>query len=76
MSEIVERPEQREIPLAPVTEDPRYIGTTRERPGVRRLVQGQGVYVDDIELPRMAHAVFWRSPTTSVRVNTVSPITG
>jgi carbon-monoxide dehydrogenase large subunit len=68
MSEVVEQPEQREAPLAPVTEDPRYIGTTRERPGIRRLVQGQGAYVDDIELPRLAHVVFWRSPVAHCRI--------
>jgi aerobic carbon-monoxide dehydrogenase large subunit len=68
LAEVVERPEQREQPLAPVTEDPRYIGTVRERPGVRRLVQGLGQYVDDIELPRMAHAVFWRSPVAHCRI--------
>ncbi|MEJ8836966.1 xanthine dehydrogenase family protein molybdopterin-binding subunit [Ramlibacter sp. AN1133] len=68
MTEIVERPGQREQPLAPVTDDSRYIGSTHERPGVRRLVQGQGTYVDDIELPRMAHVVFWRSPVAHCRI--------
>ncbi|HEY0825086.1 MAG TPA: xanthine dehydrogenase family protein molybdopterin-binding subunit [Ramlibacter sp.] len=66
--EVVERPEVGEKPLPPVTEDPRYIGTNRERPSARRLVQGQGTYVDDIELPRMAHAVFWRSPVAHCRI--------
>lgn len=68
LGEVVERPEQRERPLAPVTDDQRYIGTVRERPGVRRLVQGLGQYVDDIELPRLAHAVFWRSPVAHCRI--------
>ena len=66
--EVVERPEVGEKPLPPVTEDARYIGTSRERPSARRLVQGQGTYVDDIELPRMAHAVFWRSPVAHCRI--------
>jgi carbon-monoxide dehydrogenase large subunit len=66
--EVIEKPEQREAPLSPVTEDPRYIGTSSERPSARRLVQGQGVYVDDIELPRMAHVVFWRSPLAHCRI--------
>jgi carbon-monoxide dehydrogenase large subunit len=66
--EVIEKPEQREAPLTPVTEDPRYIGTSSERPSARRLVQGQGVYVDDIELPRMAHVVFWRSPLAHCRI--------
>jgi carbon-monoxide dehydrogenase large subunit len=64
--EVIERPEVRELP--PVTEDPRYIGTSRERPSARRLVQGQGQYVDDIELPRLAHVVFWRSPVAHCRI--------
>jgi carbon-monoxide dehydrogenase large subunit len=66
--EVVERPEQREAPLHAVTDDPRYIGASGERPSARRLVEGQGVYVDDIELPRMAHAVFWRSPVAHCRI--------
>jgi carbon-monoxide dehydrogenase large subunit len=67
-SEVVERPEQGQAPLHAVTEDPRYIGTSRERPSARRLVQGQGVYVDDIELPRMCHVAFWRSPVAHCRI--------
>lgn len=65
--EVLDRPVQREA-LPPVTEDPRYIGTSHERPHARRLVQGQGIYVDDIELPRMAHVVFWRSPVAHCRI--------
>ncbi len=56
------------VVLAPVTEDPRYIGQAVPRHGVVRLTQGQGVYVDDIELPRMAHVVFWRSPVAHARI--------
>jgi carbon-monoxide dehydrogenase large subunit len=67
-NEVVERPEQGQAPLHAVTEDPRYIGSSRERPSARRLVQGQGVYVDDIELPRMCHVVFWRSPVAHCRI--------
>jgi aerobic carbon-monoxide dehydrogenase large subunit len=66
--EVVERPEQGEAPLHAVTEDPRYIGASHERPSARRLVQGQGVYVDDIELPRLCHVVFWRSPVAHCRI--------
>ena len=56
------------VVLAPVTEDPRYIGQAVPRHGVVRLTQGQGVYVDDIELPRMAHVVFWRNPVAHARI--------
>ncbi|MDE2604934.1 MAG: xanthine dehydrogenase family protein [Burkholderiales bacterium] len=65
---MVERPEQGEAPLHALTEDPRYIGASHERPSARRLVQGQGVYVDDIELPRLCHVVFWRSPVAHCRI--------
>jgi carbon-monoxide dehydrogenase large subunit len=54
--------------LHDLTQDPRYIGQSPERPSARRLVQGQGCYVDDIVLPRMAHVVFWRSPVAHCRI--------
>ena len=54
--------------LAPVTEDARYIGHSVPRGGIERLTQGRGQYVDDIELPRMAHVVFWRSPVAHARI--------
>jgi len=55
-------------PLPPLTDDPRYIGASVDRPSVRKLVQGQGTYTDDIELPRMAHVVFWRSQVAHCRI--------
>ncbi|UWU73977.1 xanthine dehydrogenase family protein molybdopterin-binding subunit [Bradyrhizobium huanghuaihaiense] len=39
-----------------------YIGKTVPRPNLDRLLQGRGSYVSDMELPRMAHVVFMRSP--------------
>jgi carbon-monoxide dehydrogenase large subunit len=66
--ETEERPAIGEKPLHAVTEDPRYIGTDRERPSARRLVQGKGQFLDDIELPRMAHVVYWRSPVAHCRI--------
>ena len=39
-----------------------YIGKTVPRPNLDRLMQGRGTYVSDMELPRMAHVVFLRSP--------------
>ena len=39
-----------------------YIGRTVPRPNARRLVAGRGTFVDDVQLPRMVHAVFVRSP--------------
>ena len=72
-TEVEERPAvEHEQPLPPVTEDPRYIGTSAERPSARRLVQGQGQYIDDIELPRMLHVVYWRSPVAHGRVGRIA----
>jgi carbon-monoxide dehydrogenase large subunit len=39
-----------------------YIGKTVPRPNLERLMQGRGLYVSDMVLPRMAHVVFLRSP--------------
>ncbi|MEO8938138.1 MAG: xanthine dehydrogenase family protein molybdopterin-binding subunit [Burkholderiaceae bacterium] len=61
-------PERHPPELWSVTDDPRYIGVSVSRPGARRLVEGQGTYVDDIHLPRMAHVVYWRSPIAHCRI--------
>jgi aerobic carbon-monoxide dehydrogenase large subunit len=45
-----------------------YIGRTVPRPNLDRLMQGRGTYVSDIELPRMAHVVFLRSPHAHARI--------
>ena len=37
-----------------------YIGKVVPRPNLERLMQGRGLYVSDMELPRMAHVVFLR----------------
>lgn len=39
-----------------------YVGKTVKRSNAKRLVQGRGTYVDDIDLPRMVHVAFTRSP--------------
>src|SRR6202020_370048 len=46
-----------------------YIGRTVPRPNLDRLLQGRGQYVSDIELPRMAHVVFLRSPHAHAKIN-------
>ena len=53
-----------ELPLhAPGTKvDRGYIGQSVPRAGAKRLLQGRGAYTDDLRLPRLAHAVFFRSP--------------
>ena len=72
-SEVQERPvaDPTDKPLHAITEDPRYIGKSVERPSARKLVQGQGTYIDDIELPRMAHVVYWRSPVAHARIRRI-----
>jgi carbon-monoxide dehydrogenase large subunit len=71
--EVEDRPAvAHDAPLPPVTEDPRYIGTSAERPSARRLVQGQGQYIDDLNLPRMVHVVYWRSPLAHARIGRIA----
>jgi len=45
-----------------------YIGKTVPRPNLDRLMQGRGQYVSDLELPRMAHVVFVRSPHAHAKI--------
>src|SRR6476646_4956101 len=45
-----------------------YIGKTVARPNLDRLMQGRGLYVSDIELPRMVHVVFLRSPHAHAKI--------
>ncbi len=69
----LEPTEEQPVVLAPVTEDPRYIGKAVPRGGIERLTQGLGMYVDDIELPRMCHVAYWRSPVAHARILKVNP---
>src|SRR6185437_9626419 len=45
-----------------------YIGKTVSRPNLDRLMQGRGLYVSDVELPRMAHVVYLRSPHAHAKI--------
>ena len=45
-----------------------YIGKTVPRPNLERLMQGRGLYVSDVELPRMAHVVYLRSPYAHAKI--------
>jgi carbon-monoxide dehydrogenase large subunit len=45
-----------------------YIGKVVPRPNLDRLMQGRGLYVSDLELPRMMHVVFVRSPHAHARI--------
>jgi carbon-monoxide dehydrogenase large subunit len=48
-----------------------YIGRSVPRPNLDRLVQGRAQYVSDVVLPRMAHAVFVRSPHAHARIKRI-----
>src|ERR1700720_1231820 len=45
-----------------------FIGKVVPRPNLERLMQGRGLYVSDMELPRMAHVVFVRSPHAHAKI--------
>ncbi len=45
-----------------------YIGRSIPRPNARRLLTGQGRFVDDITLKRMVHVAFVRSPYAHARI--------
>ena len=48
-----------------------YIGRSVPRPDAKRLLEGRGQYVDDIQLPRMVHAAFVRSDQAHARILSV-----
>ena len=45
-----------------------YIGKAVPRPNLERLMQGRGLYVSDLVLPRMVHVAFVRSPYAHARI--------
>jgi carbon-monoxide dehydrogenase large subunit len=62
-----------ELPLhAPGTKvDKGYIGQSVPRPGVQRLLQGRGTFIDDLRFPRLAHVAFFRSPYAHARIKSI-----
>src|SRR5215472_10154831 len=48
-----------------------YIGRSLLRREDRRLLTGQGQFIADLELPRMLHAAFVRSPVAHARIRSV-----
>ena len=48
-----------------------YIGRSVPRPNARRLLTGQGRFVDDVTLPRMLHIAFVRSPYAHARIGSI-----
>ena len=49
----------------------RYFGERIKRNEDPRLLTGQGLYVDDVDLPHMLHAAFVRSPYAHARINKI-----
>src|SRR5256885_11479628 len=62
-----------ELPLhAPGTQlDKGYIGRSVPRPNAQRLLQGRGVFTDDLRFPRLAHVAFFRSPYAHARIKKI-----
>jgi carbon-monoxide dehydrogenase large subunit len=50
----------------------RYVGTAMPRREDARVLRGEARYVDDIELPGMAHVAFVRSPHAHARVGEIT----
>jgi carbon-monoxide dehydrogenase large subunit len=48
-----------------------YIGKTVPRPNLDRLLQGRGLYVSDLEMPRMVHVAFVRSPHAHAKIGKI-----
>src|SRR5437762_5816123 len=67
------KPAHREI-LSVLDRPNSYIGKTVPRPNLDRLMQGRGVYVSDVELPRMAHVVFVRSAHAHARIMSIDAV--
>ncbi len=49
----------------------RYFGERIKRNEDPRLLTGQGLYVDDVDLPHMLHAAFVRSPYAHAKINSI-----
>ena len=49
----------------------RYFGERIKRNEDPRLLTGQGLYVDDVDLPNILHAAFLRSPYAHARINNI-----
>jgi len=48
-----------------------YVGKSVPRADARRLLEGRGRFVDDLQLPRMLHAAFLRSPHAHAEIGEI-----
>ena len=51
-----------------------YIGQNEIRSDTKKLLHGRGKFVDDLKLPRMLHAAFYRSPLPHAKINSIDAI--
>jgi carbon-monoxide dehydrogenase large subunit len=56
---------------ADTAEAARFVGARTRRKEDPRLLSGQGRYVGDVQLPRMAHVAFVRSPYPRARIEAI-----
>ena len=49
----------------------RFVGARARRKEDPRLLSGQGRYVGDVQLPRMGHVAFVRSPYPRARIDAI-----
>jgi aerobic carbon-monoxide dehydrogenase large subunit len=54
--------------VAPIFDEQIHIGAAIPRQGIQRLVQGRGQYIDDLQMPRLVHVVYWRSPVAHAKI--------
>lgn len=62
-----------EVATGPSSNVP-YIGASVARPNAKRHLEGRGVYVDDVSLPRLAHVVYLRSPLAHARIGDIDAL--
>src|SRR5512134_325515 len=48
-----------------------HVGQSVPRPNARRLLEGRGRFVDDLQLPRLVHVAFVRSPYAHARMRAI-----
>jgi CO/xanthine dehydrogenase Mo-binding subunit len=58
---------------SPLGKEHSYLGRSVPRLAAKAAVAGRGRYTDDIELPRMLHAAFVRSPYAHARILGIEP---
>jgi aerobic carbon-monoxide dehydrogenase large subunit len=58
--------------IGPLLAEQNHIGASIPRQGIQRLVQGRGQFIDDLQMPRMVHVVYWRSPVAHLQIKKIN----